>query len=700
MRRIGICLGLTGWFWLLGLLVAQAQPEQAQWVFGFHAGLQFDSLGRPAPTAAPALVSAEASSTVADSAGRLLVYTNGAQVWDRTHAPMPNGALGSGPAVQSATQGGLVVRQPGMNSPYYYVFTVAAREDGLAAGLHYSRLDMRLRGGLGDVETARKNLRLLPGRQLAEKLTAIRHRNRRDYWLVVHGWQTNEFYSLLLTPNGPAAAPVISAVGQQHRGPALALADSLANAAGYLRASPDGRWLAVAAGQLAPELLTFDTATGQVARPQVLTGLPAGRYYGATFSPDNSKLYLSCLTSDLYQVDLANNLTIAVLKGAAGNICALALGPDGRLYLAEDGREALSVLNRPNQAGPACDLQAAAVPLGGLAHARYATLGLPNFPTEVDPRFLRLTGPTQACAGDSLIFNAELMLDSLAAAAFEWELADPANPAVATGGAVVHCYSQPGTYTVRVVAIAVDGRRFGAVLRVQVMARPVLDLGPPVQGLCSGQPLVLAPLALEPGAAYQWSDGPTGPRRSVTVPGRYFLRLRSPGGCLALDSVTVVPAPSFPIISLGPDSVLCASAFPLTVWVPALPAGTRWRWPDSSTGRAWAVPGPGLVALEMETDLGCRASATRRFTVADCPSQLPTIITPNGDAFNQAFVLGGLRAADWSLTIFNRWGREVYHRQQYDNSWTALGQPAGLYYYWLANSQTGQHYKGWVEVAR
>jgi len=86
--------------------------------------------------------------------------------------------------------------------------------------------------------------------------------------------------------------------------------------------------------------------------------------------------------------------------------------------------------------------------------------------------------------------------------------------------------------------------------------------------------------------------------------------------------------------------------------------------------------------------------------VLDCAIVIPNIITPNQDSQNQAFVLKGLNAADWTLRLYNRWGREVYAKDHYDNTWDAQGQPDGVYYYLLTNPTTSQQYKGWVEVQR
>jgi hypothetical protein len=63
-------------------------------------------------------------------------------------------------------------------------------------------------------------------------------------------------------------------------------------------------------------------------------------------------------------------------------------------------------------------------------------------------------------------------------------------------------------------------------------------------------------------------------------------------------------------------------------------------------------------------------------------------------------VLGSLLAPSWSLTIFNRWGREVFQQASYDNGWDAPGLAGGVYYYLLLNPATGTRLRGWVLVSK
>lgn len=81
-------------------------------------------------------------------------------------------------------------------------------------------------------------------------------------------------------------------------------------------------------------------------------------------------------------------------------------------------------------------------------------------------------------------------------------------------------------------------------------------------------------------------------------------------------------------------------------------------------------------------------------------SFIPNIITPNNDQQNDCFVLKGFTPSEWSLRIFDRWGRPVYDQPRYDNRWSADGQSEGLYHYILLHSPSGERHQGWVEVVR
>ncbi len=76
----------------------------------------------------------------------------------------------------------------------------------------------------------------------------------------------------------------------------------------------------------------------------------------------------------------------------------------------------------------------------------------------------------------------------------------------------------------------------------------------------------------------------------------------------------------------------------------------------------------------------------------------PNVITPNGDSFNNRFVVGNQRQG-WELAIYNRWGEEVFRAKNYQNEWDGGDVPGGQYLY-IITSPNGETCRGWVLVMR
>jgi hypothetical protein len=90
----------------------------------------------------------------------------------------------------------------------------------------------------------------------------------------------------------------------------------------------------------------------------------------------------------------------------------------------------------------------------------------------------------------------------------------------------------------------------------------------------------------------------------------------------------------------------------------------------------------------------------------------PNIITPNGDQINDYFAmvrrdfetgelvsilpLDNCQGRFLNIRVFNRWGREVFESENRDFKWTAPGEAAGVYFYYL--NYTNKEYKGTITV--
>jgi gliding motility-associated-like protein len=81
----------------------------------------------------------------------------------------------------------------------------------------------------------------------------------------------------------------------------------------------------------------------------------------------------------------------------------------------------------------------------------------------------------------------------------------------------------------------------------------------------------------------------------------------------------------------------------------------------------------------------CGESSTSFLVIADaCSVKIPNVITPNGDAMNNAFKIEGLELYPGSrLQVFDRNGSIVYESENYGNNWSPRDLNEGTYFYVL-----------------
>jgi gliding motility-associated-like protein len=374
------------------------------WCFGSGAGLNFNS-GSPVSFTGAQTSNLEGSATISDSAGNLLFYTDGEYVWNRNHGVMATGLMGG----NSSTQSGVIVPHP-TETDSFFIFTIDEVQHNLNDGLRYTVVDMSLNGGLGGIPTGSKNILLSPsGVKMGEKITAVRHCNNEDIWVVAHGYGStygNKFYAYKITANGLVTTPVISSVGTVHNG---ADQNGLGNARGYMKASPDGSKIAVAicydgtpvlsgwnqTGQLTAsyftgsfEVFDFNYTTGAVTNPVKLYGTNYKGAYGLEFSPNNKVLYGSTWGAygssiKIWQWNLAagsataiQNSAYQVATASSGGFGALQIASDGRIYASRYNQTYLSAIAYPNKLGSSCGYTTVAASMGWPRRGQY---GLPTF---------------------------------------------------------------------------------------------------------------------------------------------------------------------------------------------------------------------------------------------------------------------------------------------------------------------------------
>ncbi|HEU4497095.1 MAG TPA: PKD domain-containing protein, partial [Flavobacterium sp.] len=475
---------------LLLSLASFSQGEASNWFFGNKAGIKFNpdnSITVLSVSPNPIGINTnEGCSAISDPAGNLILYTDGRTVWDRNHIIMPNGNYEAGTGLHgdpSSTQSGVIIPNPN-NPNIYYIFTVdephhtnasvypnqftgnypdafgtvPQDDDGFNNGLNYSVVDLSangINGSVGDVVSRNNHLVTYDpnpaGEEIkykcSEKITAVRAQLGLGYWVITQF--TNKFYVFKIDEDGVNAVPVVTPIA-----PLVPTSGYRRNAIGQLKASPNGKKIAIAHNQTgtitggtafngAVYLYDFDNATGAVSNPVLL--LENANPYGIEFSAETKKLYVST-NSGIFQFNLESaSIPDSKVFISNSDSASLQLGPDKKIYKANVFfNTALDVINSPELDGLACNYESGAVDLG-VGTSRF---GLPHFITSIFNSNIRAKN---LCLGDNTEFEASA--NGIIASA-SWNFGDGSTPSSSVSP--THVYASAGNYTVS-VTLVVEG---------------------------------------------------------------------------------------------------------------------------------------------------------------------------------------------------------------------------------------------------
>lgn len=294
----------------------------------------------------------------------------------------------------------------------------------------------------------------------------------------------------------------------------------------------------------------------------------------------------------------------------------------------------------------------------------------------------------------------------------------------------------PGTYSITVVAVALGNCQNSVAFPVELIVRaapatPVITT-PQVTGLCSALTYQYSIAQPEEGVVYTWSVTGTGWERTSTAtgtqvqvkagtgPGRVTVVATNACGTATASTQDVVPnpAPITPAIinNSGPCTGLAYSiSNPVAGLVYTWTAPAGFTFADNSTTatgtsvtlKSSDLNAVGTLAVSASNASTCSsglASAEVRASDAGTEIVVPTVFSPNSDGINDALVIRNLlNFPDNDLTIYNRWGNEIYKTKGYKNNWMASGLEEATYFYVLrvrGCDGKDQVFRGPVQVVR
>lgn len=362
-----------------------AQGPLLNWALGDSALIQIPESGGPLFVRNTPIYSLEAMSTLSDSDGNLLAYTNSAGVWDRRDSLMPGAddlttyipiEIGS-----SIAQGCLFIPQPGDDKNRYYWVLTHVTYPYLENAIEASLIDMTLNAGFGGIVDSSKKLSI--HYNVTEQLHAVRHSNGEDWWVFskpIDADSTNLISRALLTADGWTTLSNIT------------LPVNIQAFAGEIISSNDGCLLAVvsARGTIDGSLAIFnlDRENGELS---LIKFIESNQFwYSAAFSPNGNYVYVGrAIPAGIIQFSTDSSDTsfdvIYENSAVSSNLGDLELAADGKVYFNQispltNHGEYLGVIHNPDSSSSALIVDDRAFFVG--LPTDYS-LGLPDFPNYV-----------------------------------------------------------------------------------------------------------------------------------------------------------------------------------------------------------------------------------------------------------------------------------------------------------------------------
>jgi hypothetical protein len=382
----------------LSFLKLNGQFTNLNWTFGDSCGIKFNATG--IDSIYRTSVNARGScATISDSLGNLLFYAaspdyehyhmptliDRGRIYNKQHEKMENGDSLS---CSNWYKELLILPWPDSVNKFMVISSMTTS----GTNISYSLVDLSYNNGLGKVFN--KNTLIDTG-NIADGITAIRHGNGRDWWILYKKWffNNNFIYKILLTPQG------LSPVSTQNIGL------SFSNGSFYrLIPSPDGSAIVgLCNSSISIEKFSFDRCTGNLSNHSVIyngTGSPPYSFWDGAISPNNRFLYVTTIgvPEYVFQIDLLNSnayqnkIVVDSIDSLSNTGSAIRLAPNGKIYrsnwwclsgiycypLSDSGYSTvnshLSVINDPDSFGLACNY----VGLGQFLNGLHTYIGLPN----------------------------------------------------------------------------------------------------------------------------------------------------------------------------------------------------------------------------------------------------------------------------------------------------------------------------------
>ena len=328
------------------------------------------------------------NATISGPLGNLLFYTNGCAIADWTHHIISYGdSLNIGEIGENFCENGypagpqsaLILNAPNDFNKYYLLYShLEYAENSPAIALTTGLLSTIVEI---DTLTNQENILVKNHPVISDslgmgQLTAVKHANGIDWWVMVPQYLTNEYYTFLLSEDG------IQVAFEQQIGHATVLEGE---AGGQAVFSSNGRFYIRYTPADGLFIFDFDRLTGLLSEFRYID-IDDGAFIGGVATSPNSRYLYVCSEKFVYQFDLydeniaSSKITVGEYDGYLSpfptNFYNAQLAPDCKIYINSFASvDVLHVIHNPDEPGLACNFEQHAVQLP-FNHRR----SLPHFP--------------------------------------------------------------------------------------------------------------------------------------------------------------------------------------------------------------------------------------------------------------------------------------------------------------------------------
>jgi len=300
---------------------------------------------------------------------------------------------------------------------------------------------------------------------------------------------------------------------------------------------------------------------------------------------------------------------------------------------------------------------------------------------------------------------------------FYWTYSDGSNDNTMN---TVHTFTAPGVYVVMLAVSDFVPCYDTAYRTVEVDSLPFINFTMSDTVFCQGKGITFIGSYLNEGnTGLIWSfgdnenttiDDRNPVEHAYELPGTFNIKFAGDYRFCPDTSVTkTIQVNAYPSINLGPDTVMCPNAAPITLVdnTNAGNAGASWLWSTGETTPGITIQAPGIYYATVTLG-GCSATDSVN-VLKDCYIDIPNAFTPNGDGVNDYFLPRQLLSSgltSFSMKIFDRWGELLFETTNidgrgWDGKFNNVPQPQGVYVYIIDVSfynGVAEHFNGNVTL--